>query len=108
MGTHMAWKNLPQNSFAESMLIDHDALKEHDDVHQLIEWSRLEKLLADLHSSTRGEKAWPPLIMFKALLLESWYLLSDPALEKQLARDLLFRRFMGSSISESVPDHSSF
>ncbi len=104
----MAWKNLQQTSFADSMLIDHDALKELDDVHELIEWSRLEKLLADLHSSTRGEKAWPPLMMFKALLLQSWYSLSDPALEKQLARDLLFRRFMGLSISESVPDHSSF
>jgi IS5 family transposase len=29
-------------------------------------------------------------MMFKALLLQSWYALSDPALEKQLARDLLF------------------
>ncbi len=45
--------------------------------------------------------------MFKALLLQSWYALSDPALEKQLARDLLFRRFIGLSISESAPDHST-
>ncbi len=48
------------------------------------------------------------LMMFKALLLQSWYKLSDPALEKQLARDLLFRRFTGLDISESVPDHSTF
>lgn len=47
-------------------------------------------------------------MMFKALLLQSWYRLSDPALEKQLARDLLFRRFAGLDISESVPDHSTF
>ena len=46
-------------------------------------------------------------MMFKALLLQSWHALSDPALEKQLARDLLFRRFIGLSISESVPDHST-
>ena len=45
--------------------------------------------------------------MFKAPLLQSWYALSDPALEKQLARDLLFRHFIGLSISESVPDHST-
>lgn len=56
----------------------------------------------------RGEKAWPPLMMFKALLLQSWYKLSDPALEKRLARDLLFRRFTGLDISQSVPDHSTF
>ena len=47
--------------------------------------------------------------LFKTLLLQSWYKLIYPALEKQLARDLLlFRRFTGLSISESVPDHSTF
>jgi len=46
--------------------------------------------------------------MFKALLLQSWYSLSDPAIEKQLASDLLFRRFVSLDISHSVPDHSTF
>ncbi|PHS71173.1 MAG: hypothetical protein COB22_07490 [Cycloclasticus sp.] len=46
--------------------------------------------------------------MFKALLLKNWYKLSNPALEKQLARDLLFRRFTGLDISESAPEHSTF
>jgi len=104
----MAWKNLTQRSLADAMLIDHDALKELDAVHELINWSRLEKQLSGIHSKKQGEKAWPPLLMFKALLLQSWYKLSDPALEKQLARDLLFRRFTGLDISESVPDHSTF
>jgi len=104
----MAWKNLTQCSLAEAMLIDHDALKELDAVHELIDWSRLEQQLSGIHSKKLGEKAWPPLMMFKALLLQSWYKLSDPALEKQLARDLLFRRFAGLDISEAVPDHSTF
>ena len=46
--------------------------------------------------------------MFKALLLQSWYNLSDPQLEKQLARDLLFRRSVELDLSASVPDHSTF
>jgi transposase, IS5 family len=104
----MAWKNLKQQSLAEAMLVDHEAIKELDDVHDLINWSRLECLLSDIHSSKKGEKAWPPLMMFKALLLQSWYKLSDPGLEKQLARDLLFRRFIQLDISEKVPDHSTF
>ena len=104
----MAWKNLKQRSLADSMLIDHDALKELDAVNDLITWSRVEVLLSDIHSSAKGEKAWPPLMMFKALLLQSWYNLSDPQLEKQVARDLLFRRFVDLDISESVPDHSTF
>ncbi len=103
----MAWKNLQQTTLVDAMLIEHEALKELDDVYELINCSRIESLLAELHSSPLGEKAWPPLMMFKALLLQSWYALSDPALEKQLARDLLFRRFIGLSISESVSDHST-
>ena len=103
----MAWKNLTQRSLADAMLIDHDALKELDGVHDLIDWSRLEQRLSGIHSKAQGEQAWPPLMMFKALLLQCWYKLSDPALEKQLARDLMFRRFTGLDISESVPDHST-
>jgi IS5 family transposase len=42
-------------------------------------------------------------MMLKALLLQKWYALSD----KQLVRDLFFRRFIDLSISESAPDHST-
>jgi hypothetical protein len=35
-------------------------------------------------------------MMFKALLLHGWRNLSDPALKKALARDLLFRRCSGA------------
>ncbi len=45
--------------------------------------------------------------MFKVLLLQKLYNLSDPAMEKQLARDLLFRRFVGLSLTDDVPDHST-
>jgi hypothetical protein len=36
----MAWKNLKQRSLADSMLIDHDALKELDSVSELIDWGQ--------------------------------------------------------------------
>ena len=104
----MSWKNLSQRSLAEEMLIEHEALQELDGVNGLIEWSRIEKILSGNHAKKRGAQAWPPLMMFKALLLQSWYSLSDPALERQLARDLLFRRFVDLDLSESVPDHSTF
>jgi len=104
----MAWKNLKQTSLADALVISHAALEELDDVHDLINWAQLEKLLSQIHIKRKGEKAWPPLMMFKALLLQAWYGLSDPGLEKQLARDLLFRRFIDLSLSESVPDHSTF
>ena len=104
----MAWKHLKQTSLADALMGIHTALEELDEVHDLLDWQRIEVLLRNIHSKRRGEKAWPPLMMFKALLLQSWYGLSDPGLEKQLARDLLFRRFVDLSLSESVPDHSTF
>jgi hypothetical protein len=36
----MAWKNLEQTTLVDAMLIDHAALRELDDVHELIDWSR--------------------------------------------------------------------
>jgi len=104
----MAWKNIKQRSFADDLIEIHSAVEELDDVHDLINWSRIENLLSHIYTKVQGEKAWPPLMMYKALLLQSWYCLSDPALEKQLARDLLFRRFVGLSLSERIPDHSTF
>ena len=104
----MAWKNIKQRSFADDLIVNHPAVEELDDVHDLINWTRIESLLSHIHTKVQGEKAWPPLMMYKGLLLQSWYGLSDPALEKQLARDLLFRRFVDLSLSESVPDHSTF
>ena len=79
----MAWKNIKQRSFADDLIEIHSAVEELDDVHDLINWSRVENLLSDIHTKVQGEKAWPPLMMYKALLLQSWYCLSDPALEKE-------------------------
>jgi IS5 family transposase len=40
-------------------------------------------------------------------LAKVWYGLSDEALEKQIARDLMFRRFIDLSLSEVVPEHAT-
>lgn len=103
----MAWKNTKQLSLADALAREHSALKVLDEVHDLIDWDRIEGMLSCIHANKKGEQAWPPLLMFKAMLLQSWYNLSDPKLEEQLARDLLFRRFVGLSLADSVPDHST-
>jgi apolipoprotein N-acyltransferase len=36
--------------------------------------------------SKTGASAYPPIMMFKVLILQAWYALSDEALEKQIAR----------------------
>jgi IS5 family transposase len=103
----MAWKNLTQTSLADAFIHEHDAITELDELNQLIDWKSIERQLITINNSPIGERAWPPLMMFKILLLQSFYTLSDPACEKQLARDLLFKRFVGLSLTDSVPDHST-
>lgn len=103
----MAWKNLAQTDLSDSLIQHHEALEELDGINQLIDWTLIEALLSGIHNKKQGEHAWPPLMMFKILLLQSWYSLSNPKLEKQLTRDLMFRRFINLSLSEGVPDHST-
>jgi len=103
----MSWKNQSQYSLADALLSRHKSLEELDDVHSIINWQDIEFKLSDLYASKAGKPAFAPLMMFKILLLQSWYNLSDEGMEKQLARDLLFRRFVDISLDEAVPDHST-
>ena len=100
-------ENTQQSSLADALVIEHKSLSELDDVHIIINWNEIEKTLSSLYSSVPGAPAYPPLMMFKILILQAWYNLSDEALEKQIARDLMFRRFIDLSLCEPVPDHSS-
>jgi IS5 family transposase len=101
----MSWKNTQQNSVADSLVVEHKSLSELDNVHNIIFWSEIEQTLSSLYSSVRGAPSDPALMMFKILILQAWYNLSDEALEKQIARNLMFRRFIDLSLSERVPDH---
>ena len=103
----MSHKDFNQHSLADSLVSDHKVLHDFDDIHKLINWQKIEQRLAGIHNSRCGNRAYPPLMMFKALLLQVWHEMSDSQLEKSLARDLLFRRFVGLSISSSIPDHST-
>src|SRR3546814_7960572 len=47
------------------------------EIAALLDWRPFEALLSEIHSSRRGEPSYPPLAMFKVLLLQRWYDLSD-------------------------------
>ena len=73
----------------------------------LVDWKAIEALLAPLRSGRMGAPAYPSLLLFRALLLQQWFSLSDPALEEALGDRLSFRKFLGLGLSEAVPDHST-
>jgi IS5 family transposase len=71
-----------------------------------INWRPFEKLLEPLYHPTQGRPSHPPLIMFKALLLQQWYGLSDPGLEEAICDRWSFQRFLGLSLKDPVPDET--
>ena len=76
-------------------------------LEELVRWYRFEKLLSKLRDNGPGRAAWPPLVLFKALLLGALYGLSERELEEALSDRLSFRRFCGLGLEEGVPDHTA-
>lgn len=73
-------------------------------IEKLMKWYRFEKLLVRLRGAKEGRPPYPPLLMFKALVLQQWYGLSDAELEATLLDRLSFRRFVGLGLDEATPD----
>jgi IS5 family transposase len=77
-----------------------------------INWSLVESILLshyNVGTSEEGVRDNPPLMLFKCLLLQKWFLIpSDPELENQINDRLSFKTFLGLSYSQPAPDHSTF
>ena len=78
-----------------------------DRIEKAFAWSAFEALLAPIQASRRGAPGYPPLTMFKILLLEQWHTLSDPGAEEAVRDRLSFRRFCGLPLEVETPDHAS-
>ena len=102
----MAVKRTGQGSFVDALLSNKGG-GQLDRLSGLVEWDRLEGLIGHLRSeSTPGRPGYPVLVLFKGLLLQSLYGLSDRELEEALDDRLSFRRFVGLSLEVPVPDHT--
>lgn len=81
-----------------------------DKIDALIDWKDIEKVLNKKYrkvASADGRPAYPALPMFKLLLLQRWYGLSDPGLEEAINDRISFIRFSGFSVSSTLPDYST-
>jgi len=98
-----------QLGFADAWLGFNQQLNQRlDKIDQLVDWRPFEELLSKVYASPSGRPSHSVLLLFKALLLQAWYALSDYALEEALDDRLSFRRFVSLSVSEKAPDHSVF
>lgn len=104
----MAERRMGQLSFADNLVADVvEAKTTLDRISGLVDWAEIASLLSDMRGGSMGAPGYPALILFKAMLLQQWHGLSDPELEDALKDRLSFRRFLGVSLSERLPDHSS-
>jgi IS5 family transposase len=103
----MAVKRSGQISFAEALVASKGGSGHLDRLAGLVKWYRFEKLIGPVRDEAGpGRPGYPVLVLFKALLVQSLYGLSDRELEEALDDRLSFRRFVGLSLEQSVPDHT--
>lgn len=79
-------------------------------IDELVDWRPIERLLKKKlrrKPDAVGNPSYPALSMFKALLLQSWYGLSDRELSENLEDRISFSHFCGFSLDNEVPDNST-
>ncbi len=74
-----------------------------DEMSRLVDWTEIDRLLVGVSAAAKGELGWPPLALFRALLLATWHDLSDVRLAEALDDRASFRRFCGFGSHEPTP-----
>ena len=81
-------------------------------VNNTIDWQPVQDLLFKYYETgktKKGERAYPPLFLFKCFLLQKWFQIkSDPELESQINDRLSFKSFLELPLDVPSPDHSTF
>ena len=77
-------------------------------LNEMIPWEIFREILEVINVKPRknnaGRKAFDVILMFKMLVLQSLYNLSDEELEYQINDRLSFMKFLGLGIEDKVPD----
>jgi transposase, IS5 family len=88
------------------------AVKRMEQINTIVDWSRIDNLFTRSYpvgKSARGNEAYPPVLLMKCLLLQQWFHIdSDPELETQINDRTSFKKFLGLSLDDHAPDHSTF
>ena len=95
--------------FAADARIEHvdSFLKEIDTI---IDFNKLRPILSKNGIGTKnvcGVKAYDQILMFKILLIQKFYDLSDMKAEEGLNVNLLYMRFVGLSLEDLAPDSTT-
>ena len=100
--------NNNQIDMFDSMIFEKLIPKDHllVKIDSIIDFSFVYDLVKDFYSSI-GRKSKNPVMMFKTLLLEYLYNLSDVRVKERIQTDIAFRWFLGLRIDDPTPDDST-
>jgi transposase, IS5 family len=102
----MVERNVGQMSLADG-LVQAPRSGMLDEVEAVVDWVPLRSLLGKRGGVGAGNSSYPAEVLLRCLLAGIWHNLSDPALEAAVADRLSFRRFVGLSLHDRTPDHST-
>jgi IS5 family transposase len=113
MGYKKMKKNLGFADFALAGSLKHNrSLKLMENLNSALNWDRIESVLMSHYTvgtSGEGADAYPPLLLFKCLMLQKWFRInSDPELENQINDRLSFKKFLQLPLDNPSTDHSTF
>ena len=78
------------------------------EIDPLIDWEVFRPIIREMydnHTERGGRPNNDEIVMVKMLILQSWYGLSDPELERQANDRISFHKFLG--FPERIPDRST-
>lgn len=79
-------------------------------LNNVVDWEYFRDTIEKVHKKkmvNAGPKPYDPVLMFKILILQRYYNLSDFQLEYQILDRLTFCRFLGLSLNDKVPDEKT-
>lgn len=100
-------------TLADQEIANRLATRKHflKDVDSLINWDPIRRILDGVEiirrKSVAGRDAFSAEVMFRIMLLQAWYGLSDYQIEEQLYYNNIFLWFCHLSFDNPVPDHST-
>jgi len=78
------------------------------EIESMMDWTAFRPILSGMYANKTERGGRPNIdevLMLKLLVLQQWYGLSDPELERQVADRLSFRKFLG--FPETIPDFTT-
>ena len=81
-----------------------------EQIDKLIDWKPFQTLInkkLNKRAEAKGEPTYDGVLMFKIPLLETWYNLSDRAVEERINDSISFGKFLDIDMEHVSPDHST-